>query len=95
MTEITYWLAEATADRLERISVQACAFADEIEDIAVALEAFGIEPSEYEHRGDHPLVRLINALCEKEVAADMTYLDGEQRALLEEAAYLLRYACEP
>lgn len=83
-------MAEATADRLERIAQHGCAFADEVEDIALALEVFGIEPTEYERRGEQPLVRLVNALCDLEQSTDFAFLDYEQQAMLDEAALALR-----
>ena len=93
MTEISTWLAEATADRLERVAAKACAHADEIEDIAIGLETFGIEPSDFEHFDDHPLVVLVNALCDLETASDLVYVNTDQQALLTEAALCLRGPC--
>lgn len=90
MTEINTWLAQATAERLERMAVHACAFADELEDVAIGLEAFGIEPSDYESFEDHPLVALVNALCERERGDEMLYLTTDQQELLGEAAQCLR-----
>jgi len=90
MTEITTWLAEATADRLEHIAQVGFAFADEVEDIALALEVFGIEPSDYERRGDHPLVQLVDALCDLAHATDFARLDYEQQVMLSEVVRALR-----
>ncbi len=72
--------AAATADRLRRMIFQGIVFADEIEDVAIAVQALAIDLSE-----PHPLMDLLQAMAQLQSSDAMLSLSADHCAYLAEA----------
>ena len=67
-------------------------FADEREDIGVALTTLSVRLDDLIRYPDHPLVDLFQTVHMCSHSGDLVYLSGEHRALLLSAARVLRVA---
>ena len=72
--------AGATADRLRRMIFQGVVFADEIDDVAVAVQTLSFDPIE-----PHPLMDLLLVMGSVGSPDDMIPLHADQCAWLAEA----------
>ena len=72
--------AAATADRLRRMIFQGIVFGDEIDDVAVAVQALSLELAE-----PHPLMDLLQAMVQLPSPSEMLALKAEHCAWLAEA----------
>ncbi len=76
--------AAATADRLRRMVFRGAVFADEVDDVALALQALAVDMSE-----SHPLVELLYALSLLESCEAVLMLSADQCSHLAEAEMCL------
>lgn len=72
--------AAATADRLRRMIFQGVVFSDEIDDVAVAVQALSLELAE-----PHPLMDLLQEMVLLPAPSEMLSLRAEHCAWLAEA----------
>jgi hypothetical protein len=72
--------AAATADRLRRMIFQGIVFGDEIDDVAVAVQALSLELAE-----PHPLMELLQSMSQLPAPSEMMALKAEHCAWLAEA----------
>jgi hypothetical protein len=72
--------AAATADRLRRMIFQGVVFADEIDDVAIAVQSLSLDLTE-----PHPLMDLLQAMVQLAAPEDAVALNAEHCAWLAEA----------
>jgi hypothetical protein len=72
--------AAATADRLRRMIFQGVVFADEIDDVAVALQALSLDLMQ-----PHPLMELLQMMAQLPMPEDTIQLHSDHCAWLAEA----------
>jgi hypothetical protein len=77
----------ATADRLQLMLERGCAFADERNDIALALQMLALDPAD--PGTNHPLIDLYIGLLFKATSNGMLSISHEQKRWLREAYYRL------
>ena len=72
--------AAATADRIRRMIFQGAVYADEIEDVAVAVQTLVVDLSEHHALGD-----LLQTMAQLQTSETAIPLDAQQCAYLAEA----------